>query len=195
MRSSRVTSLILVLVVCAVLIPAVRADSANNAFRIGAGYLDPDGEVDVSGVHFDADSTACYFVSYERRLIPWLGIDFEVLYADPDINATPIGGGATQTNSEQIFLGNAGINFHVLARSRVDLYLGAYFSYANFDKIFDDATGYGALAGIDIGLTKSGLLLNATVRYTLLQADLTQYPGASADFDPLVYQLGIGWRF
>jgi len=180
---------------CAVLAPGAAADSANNVFRFGAAWVDPDGEADVGGVHIDADTAVGYFVDYERRLIPWLGIDLQVGYAEPDITATPIGGGATASQGEAMFTGSAGINFHLLARSRVDLYLGAYANYTDFDETFDSATGYGAVVGLDIGLTKSGLALTMSVRYSLIEADLIAAPGTSVSFDPLIGQVGLGWRF
>jgi len=179
---------------CAVLAPRAAADSANNVFRFGAAWVDPDGEADVNGVHLDADTAVGYFVDYERRLIPWLGIDLQVGYAKPDITATPIGGGATASQGEALLTGSAGINFHLLARSRVDLYLGAYANYTDFDT-FDSATGYGGVVGLDIGLTKSGLALTISARYSIIEAELKASPGTSVSFDPLVGQLGLGWRF
>lgn len=179
---------------CTVLAPGAAADSANNVFRLGAAWVDPDGEADVNGVHIDADTAVGYFVDYERRLIPWLGIDLQAGYAKPDLTATPIGGGTTTSQGEALLTGSAGINFHLLARSRVDLYLGAYANYTDFDT-FDSATGYGAVVGLDIGLTKSGLALTISARYSLIEADLTGSPGTSVSFDPLVGQLGLGWRF
>jgi outer membrane protein W len=179
---------------CAMVAPGAAADSANNVFRFGAAWVDPDGEADVSGVHIDADTAVGYFVDYERRLIPWLGIDLQVGYAKPDITATPIGGGTTASQGEELFTGSAGVNFHLLARSRVDLYLGAYANYTDFDT-FDSATGYGGVVGLDIGLTKSGLALTISARYSFIEADLKSSPGTSVSFDPLVGQLGLGWRF
>jgi outer membrane protein W len=174
--------------------PAVRAESANNIFRVGAAWVDPDGEADVGGVHLDADTAIGYFADYERRLIPWLGIDLQVGYAKPDITATPIGGGTTASQGEALWTGSAGVNFHLLARSRVDLYLGAYANYTDFDT-FDSAGGYGGVFGLDIGLTKSGLALTISARYSIIEADLKSAPGTSVSFDPLVGQVGLGWRF
>ena len=62
-------------------------------------------------------------------------------------------------------------------------------------KTFDNAFGYGALLGLDVGLTKSGLIITGSVRYSETDAEFTQISGASAPYDPLVYELGLGWRF
>ena len=176
-----------------------RADSANNIFRFGAGWVVPNGKstVDSGGqdLTLNADNAWAYFVGYERRVIPWLGIDFQVLYAKPDFTATPVAGGPTTTQAEPTLTGNFGVNFHVFARSRFDLYLGAFAGYTVFDETFDNAFGYGGLLGLDIGLTKSGLVLTGSVRYSQTDADLKQISGASLPYDPLVYELGLGWRF
>jgi outer membrane protein W len=50
-------------------------------------------------------------------------------------------------------------------------------------------------AGLDIGLTESGLALNFAARYSMVEADFVQLAGASMDFDPLVAPVGLGWKF
>ena len=192
-------SIVVLLVLAALTTSAAYADSANNVLRFGVGWFDPDAESTIndgaSTIDFSADSATAYFVDYERRLIPWLGLDFEVNYAKPDFVATIGGGGGTATDSEAIITGSAGVNFHFLARSRVDFYAGAYAAWATFDDSFEDTFGYGALIGLDIGITKSGLAITGSVRYTQLEADVTGLNGQSVAFDPLLYQLGLGWRF
>ena len=178
---------------------AARADSANNVFRFGAGWVVPDGKttVDSGGqdVNLNADNAWAYYVGYEGRLLPWLGIDFQVLYAEPELTETPVTGGPSTTQSEKSLTGNLGVNFHLFARSRVDLYLGAFAGYTVFDETLNNAFGYGGLLGLDIGLTKSGLVITGSVRYSETDADFTQISGASLPYNPLVYELGLGWRF
>ena len=172
--------------------PALADESANNILRFGAGWLDPDGEVTSGGTNIDIDEAVSFFVDYERRLIPWIGLDFQVSYAKPEFQATS--GLVTASTDEATYTGTAGVNFHVLGRSRFDLYLGAFFAYTDFDTI-DAAEGYGAVAGFDIGITKSGLAITTAVKYAKMEIDLMTPPGGTADYDPLVYQLGLGWRF
>lgn len=180
-------------------ITVARADSANNIFRFGGAWVVPDGETVVNtgggNVNLDSEDGWGYFVDYERRLIPWLGIDMQVLYATPAFDATPAGGGATMSQSVTVWTGNLGVNFHFFARSRVDLYLGVFGGYTTFNTAVDDAFGYGGVLGLDIGLTKSGLVLTTGVRYSQTDADVTGTSGGSVPYDPLVYQLGLGWRF
>jgi outer membrane protein W len=171
------------------------ADSANNIFRFGAAWVVPDAKTTVSnGSSLDAQSEFGYFADYERRLIPWLGLDFQVLYASPVFDSTTAGG-TTVEKSVEVWTGSAGLNFHFFGRSRFDLYLGVFGGYTDFSANVDGAYNYGGVLGFDIGLTKNGLVLTTSARYSQTNADSTQYPGTSVPYDPLVYQLGLGWRF
>jgi outer membrane protein W len=194
MRRRIVSTCLIALGLAAGSINVARADSANNVFRFGGAWVVPDGDTDVNNVNLDSKDGWGYFIDYERRLIPWLGIDMQVLYATPAFEATP-SGGATSTQSVTVWTGNLGVNFHLFARSRVDLYLGVFGGYTTFDTAVDDAFGYGGVLGLDIGLTKSGLVLTTGVRYSQTDADVTGTSGGSVPYDPLVYQLGLGWRF
>ena len=173
------------------------ADVPNNIFRFGGAWVVPNGDSDFNDgtqdINFESKDGWGYFIDYERRLIPWLGLDFEVLYAQPDFEATA--GGVTTTDSVAVWQGNVGVNFHLFARSRFDLYLGAFAGWSDFDTEVDAAFGYGGVLGFDIGLTQSGLALTLGVRYSQTDADVTGVSGASVSYDPLVYQLGLGWRF
>ena len=188
-----VSTLVVVLGLVAGSITVARADDANNIFRFGGAWVVPDGETNVGNVNLDSEDGWGYFLEYERRLIPWLGLDFQVLYATPAFNATT--GATTTSDSVTVWTGNLGLNFHLFARSRVDLYLGAFGGYTTFDTQVDDAFGYGAVLGLDIGLTKSGLVLVTGVRYSQTEADVTGTSGGTVPYDPLVYELGLGWRF
>jgi outer membrane protein W len=194
MRRRFASTLLIVVMLVAGSMTVARADSANNIFRFGGAWVVPDGKTNVGSVNLDSTDGWGGFIDYERRLIPWLGIDFEVLYAQPDFEATPAGG-PTTTQSVTVWTGNVGVNFHLFARSRFDLYLGAFAGYTDFDAAVDNAFGYGGVLGFDIGLTKSGLALITGVRYSQTDADVTGTAGASVPYNPLVYQIGLGWRF
>jgi outer membrane protein W len=174
-------------------------EKANNAVRLGAAWVVPNGDTTIhqnqlDEAHITADNATGAFIDWEGRIMPWLGIDVEALYAKPEIHAFPVAGTET-TQSTKTYTGSVGVNFHVFSRARVDLYLGPYVSYTFFGNIFDDAFGYGGLLGLDVGLTKKGLLLTGSIRYTHSDADFTDINGATYPYNPLIYQLGIGWRF
>ncbi|HEX4822891.1 MAG TPA: outer membrane beta-barrel protein [Candidatus Polarisedimenticolaceae bacterium] len=174
-------------------------EKANNALRIGAAWVVPNGDTtihqnQVDQAHITADNATGFFIDWEGRIMPWLGIDVEGLYAKPKFHAFPVTGIET-VESTKTYTGSVGINFHVFSRARVDLYLGPYLAYTFFGNVFNDAFGYGGLLGLDIGLTKKGLILTGSVRYTHTDADFKDVNGATYPYDPLVYQLGLGWRF
>jgi outer membrane protein W len=174
-------------------------EKANNVVRLGAGWVVPNGDTTIEAnqvdeAHITADNASAFFIDYEHRLIPWLGVDFEATYAKPEFHSFPVTGTET-TVSEKTYTANLGINFHVFSRARVDLYLGPYVAYTFFGNVFDDAFGYGGLLGLDIGLTKKGLILTTSARYTHTDADFTDISGATYPYNPLQYQIGIGWRF
>jgi len=172
------------------------ADEPNNVFRFGAAWVVPDGEASLGGGNtLDAQDELGYFVDYERRLIPWLGLDFQVLYASPTFDVKDSTGTTTPGPSVEVWTGSAGVNFHFFGRSRFDLYLGAFGGYTDFSEDVDGAYSYGGVLGFDIGLTKNGLVLTTSVRYSVTDADSSTLPGTSIPYDPLVYQLGLGWRF
>jgi outer membrane protein W len=197
-------SLIAVVLVAGSINVARAADEPNNVFRFGAAWVVPDGETSLGGSNsLDAQDEIGYFLDYERRLIPWLGLDFQVLYATPTFAVRDDTTGATIPGTEtsvEVWTGSAGVNFHFFGRSRFDLYLGAFGGYTDFktDDPNDELDGtysYGGVLGFDIGLTKNGLVLTTSVRYSVTDADATQFPGLTVPYDPLVYQLGLGWRF
>ena len=196
MRRHLVSLTLIALVLVAVSTNVARAaDSPNNVFRFGAAWVVPDGESTLTnGDSLDAQDEFGYFVDYERRLIPWLGLDFQVLYASPVFDTTTPGGTPVEKSIE-VWTGSAGLNFHFFGRSRFDLYLGAFGGYTDFSADVDGAYNYGAVLGFDIGLTKNGLVLTTSVRYSVTDTDTTQTPVTSSPYDPLVYQLGLGWRF
>src|SRR5262245_18773115 len=113
------SSLLLVVGIAAGSVSVARADAANNIFRFGGAWVVPNGSDNYSdgleNVNFESTDGWGVFVDYERRLLPWLGLDFQVLYAEPDFEART--SSATVTNTVEVWNGNLGVNFHLFARS------------------------------------------------------------------------------
>jgi len=67
-----------------------------------------------------------------------------------------------------------------------------------FDSIFyDNVFGIALQAGIDIEIT-DGIYLNADVKYIMMESDWSINNGAvtgSAEINPLIIGLGVGYRF
>jgi outer membrane protein W len=176
-------------------------EKANNIVRFGVGWLDPDGEGDVESingiadVHLTADNASAFFLGYEGRLAPWFGLEFLASYAKPEFHAFPVDGSPGTNVEEKVYTATIGANFHVFSRARFDLYLGPMVGYSFFGDAFDNAFGYGAVLGADIGITKKGLALVAAIRYMRTDADTSDTPSSTVPYNPLLYQLGLGWRF
>ena len=176
-----------------------RADAANNIFRFSLGWVEPyaDTTVTIQGqdVNLESSGAATGLFDYEGRVLPWLGLDVQASYGMSQVTATPSAGGTSTSQDITNISGTFGVNFHFFGRSRVDLYLGPYASYSSFYSTFEDAFGYGAVLGLDFALTKSGLALTSSVRYTITDTDLTADPSISVSYDSLLFELGLGWRF
>jgi outer membrane protein W len=196
MRRHLVFLTLVVLVLAAVSTNVARADGEpNNVLRFGVAWVVPSGDTTTlpgGNTSIETNDGYGFYVDYERRIVPWFGLDTQILWASPAVDTS--GANGTTSNSLAVWTGSFGTNFHFFGRSRFDLYLGLFGSYTAFNEGLDDAWGYGGVLGFDIALTKSGLALLTGVRYsqTGTQEIAT---GSDVPYDPLVYQLGLGWRF
>ena len=195
MRRHVVSLTLIALVLAAVSTNVARAaeDMPNNILRFGLAWVVPGGDpTTIGGATFETNDGYGFYADYERRIVPWFGLDTQILWATPAID---INGGTTST-SLSVWTGSFGPNFHFFGRSRFDLYLGLFGSYTAFSETLDNAWGYGGVLGFDIALTKSGLALLMGVRYSQTGTNyVVSGTSTSVDFDPLTYQLGLGWRF
>jgi len=195
MRRHAVSLTLIALVLAAVSTNVARAaeDMPNNILRFGLAWVVPGGDpTTIGGATFETNDGYGFYADYERRIVPWFGLDTQILWDTPAID---INGGTTST-SLSVWTGSFGPNFHFFGRSRFDLYLGLFGSYTAFSETLDNAWGYGGVLGFDIALTKSGLALLMGVRYSQTGTNyVVSGTSTSVDFDPLTYQLGLGWRF
>jgi outer membrane protein W len=170
-------------------------DMPNNILRFGLAWVVPGGDPTTIGdVTFETNDGYGFYADYERRIVPWFGLDTQILWATPAVDT--LGTSGTTSNSLTVWTGSFGTNFHFFGRSRFDLYLGLFGSYTSFSETLDNAWGYGGVLGFDIALTKSGLAILMAVRYSQVGTNyVVSGNSASVDFDPLTYQLGLGWRF
>ena len=198
MRRHFVSLTLIALVLAAVSTNVARAaeDMPNNILRFGLAWVVPGGDPTTlqNGDTFEPNDGYGFYADYERRIVPWFGLDTQILWATPAIDTS--GANGTTSNSLNVWTGSFGTNFHFFGRSRFDLYLGIFGSYTAFSADLDDAWGYGGVLGFDIALTKSGLALLTGVRYSQTGTNyVVSGTSTSVDFDPLTYQLGLGWRF
>ena len=195
MRRHLVSLTLIALVLAAVSTNVARAaeDMPNNILRFGLAWVVPGGDpTTIGNATFETNDGYGFYADYERRIVPWFGLDTQILWATPAIDTSGTSG--TTSNSLAVWTGSFGTNFHFFGRSRFDLYLGLFGSYTAFSETLDNAWGYGGVLGFDIALTKSGLALLTGVRYSQTGTH-EEVSGTDVDFDPLTYQLGLGWRF
>ncbi len=151
-------------------------------------------------------------VDLEYRASKRLGIDFGVLSASPGIEVEvgdqPLTVSASgDLNVTPIY---AGLNIHLTPDSRFDLYIGPYLAYVNYGEFklaagpslvesftTESDFGFGGVVGLDIGFGDSQLFLSTTVRYLEATLEATSSDGdpGTTDIDPMIYGLGIGFRF
>ena len=200
MRRHLVSLTLTALVLAAVSTNVARAsdDMPNNILRFGLAWVVPGGGTATlpNGDTFDTNDGYGFYADYERRIVPWFGLDTQILWAQPAIDTTT--GNATASTDLTVWTGSFGPNFHFFGRSRFDLYLGLFGSYTDFSNTLESDWGYGGVLGFDIALTKNGLALLMAVRYSQTgtnNVDSVTGVSTPVDFDPLTYQLGLGWRF
>jgi outer membrane protein len=100
---------------------------------------------------------------------------------------------------------------HLSPDSRFDLYIGpllAYVVYSSFDLVVDpwfltegfetrNDFGIGVNLGLDIRLGEGGWLLTAAFKYldTTLEASPPDESIGRTDINPMIFSVGIGYRF
>lgn len=81
------------------------------------------------------------YVDYERRIVPWFGLDTQILRATPAIDTSGATGG-TSWDKLTVWTGSFGHNFHFFGRARGDLHLGFFGSHTEFSEHVDNALVY-----------------------------------------------------
>ena len=196
---------------------AAGAADGPMQLRVFALSMDPTGDtvfVPDTGerTRFDADAGYGGGVELEYRASERFGVDFGVLTADPMIDALiDETGGITASAQLRVTPVYVGLNVHLTPTSRADLYAGpllAYVAYSSFDLVTDpwflkeefvteNDWGVGIAVGLDVRLGDRGWLLNAAFRYldTTLEASPPDGSIGTTDVDPMIFSVGVGYRF
>jgi outer membrane protein len=148
----------------------------------------------------------------EYRVSRRLGIDFGVLTASPviDVLIDEVGviSASAQPRITPIY---AGLNVHLTPDRPLDIYIGpmlTYVVYSSFDLVTDpwfcresfvtqNDFGIGFNLGLDIRLGDAGWLITAAFKYldTTLEASPPDESIGRTDIDPMIFSIGIGYRF
>ena len=217
-RNHFVSMTLLILFMALASMPAqVSAEDERWALRFAVVSMDPRGSlvtVAETGeqISYSSSSGIGLGIDLEYRASRRLGIDFGVLSASPNI-AVEVGEepftvrGSGDLNATPLY---AALNVHLTPDSRFDLYVGPLVAYVKYDGfklaagpgLIEEFTtendfGFGGVVGLDIGLGDGQWLLNAAVRYIDTTLEATSLDGGlgTTDWDPMIYSVGVGFRF
>ena len=199
--------------------PDAAAAGEGWLLRFGGVWVDPDVNVDTidsAGSRARARSVddINLGVGAEYRFSRRLGLDLGVAFAEPEIGLTvdfPTGQVLAATSGIDFTPITAGLNFHFTPDSRFDLYAGPLLGYVLYGDVgFDAGDGLtaefeskddfalGAQLGADIAIGKGGWSVNMALKYLaadLQVSDLDDGERTDVSFDPIMFNMGLGYRF
>jgi hypothetical protein len=207
MFKNRIWMLTLCLTTAGFLGPSLLAQDTHFKVYGGPAYVSPMSNSDVTFDSFhdtvEAEKRVGWNLGFEGRWGHLMGLEVDYVNATQDVKF----GGTTIGDAEFSPL-TATLNFHLIHTKIVDFYVGPSYSFVNWGRIHlnsdggtlfdssdlgtDSANGWGASAGLDIGLGKH-IALTGGLKY--LKVDLELKSGPSVNVDPLVARLGVAVRF
>ena len=197
----------------------ITADAGDGLWqlRISGLSMKPTGDTVVvpdtgERIPFNAGNGYGFGIDLEYRVSRRLGIDFGVLTATPVIDVLIDEVGVISASAKpRITPLYAGLNVHLTPDSPLDLYIGpmlAYVIYSSFDLVVDpwfltegfvtqNDFGIGVNLGLDIRLGDAGWLFTAAFKYldTTLVASPPDESIGRTDIDPMIFSIGVGYRF
>jgi len=202
---------------CSLYPTAANAGDGPWRLRLFAVSMNPTGDTVVvpdtgDRIHFDASGGYGGGLEFEYRASRLLGIDFGALTASPVIDVLIDEVGVISASAQpRISPVYAGVNFHLTPDNTADLYVGpllAYVIYSSFDLVTDpwflrewfvteNDWGIGVNAGVDVRLGDAGWLLTVAFKYldTTLEASPPDESIGRTDIDPMIFSIGVGYRF
>ena len=202
---------------CALYPSNVDAGDSPWQLRISGLSMNPTGDTVVvpdtgERIAFNAGNGYGFGIDLEYRVSRRLGIDFGVITATPVIDVLIDEVGVISASAKpRITPLYAGLNVHLTPDSPLDLYIGpmlAYVIYSSFDLVVDpwfltegfvtqNDFGIGVNLGLDIRLGDAGWLFTAAFKYldTTLVASPPDESIGRTDIDPMIFSIGVGYRF
>ncbi len=192
------------------------ADQGDWTLRFGGIGVDSDmgfSEVDEDGARVDLSTNtgAGVGVSAEFQRNPRVGVEIGAMQTSNDVELTASFLGMellTVKDTMTPTTVSLGANFHLSPDARGDFYAGPVVAYMvpndirftfqgeSIDVQADNATGFGAVMGFDYPFGDQGWMFCTSLRY--LEADLDFVTEGDRDtlaYDPLVFGIGLGYRF
>lgn len=217
----RTTLLCLPFLALTLLADAANAQDDRWQLRAGGVWVNPDvsfidEDNDGDRVKAGADSGIGFGLSFERRFSSRLGLEIGALFAEPDVtlDANLADGGRFNVSDGVPFTAfTAGLNIHLTPDKSVDLYVGPLLGYVLFGDLgfrtqvagetiaqnfsSNDEFALGAQIGADISFGDGPWSLNVAAKYLDAGLEVTDEGGEATDlgFDPLILNVGFGYRF
>ncbi len=204
-------------VFCALCPSTADAGDGPWLLRISGLSMNPTGDtvyVPDTGeqIAFDSGKGYGFGIDLEYRMSRRLGIDFGALTATPVIDVLIDEAGVISASARpRITPIYVGLNIHLTPHGTFDAYIGpvlAYVFFSSFDLVTDpwfyregfvteNDFGIGANAGLDVRLGGDGWLLSANFKYleTTLVASPPDESIGRTDIDPMIFSIGVGYRF
>ena len=157
----------------------------------------------------DLGSGSAFGIEAEYQFKDWFGLGLGILSAEPDAGYQLDLGELWAMDEDGLEMSSfyAGPLFHLTPRSRVDLFVGPFVAFTDFDDLefsalginreidFDSEFGFGLKLGLDIpfrpdgnwGLHLGTIYLDATAE--------TDPPDFELDVDPWLFNVGLSYRF
>jgi outer membrane protein len=176
--------------------PVVHAATGDTVLRAKIINIDPSTSSSIPGLDVDNELTAELGLTY--FLSPNWAMDLGVTTAKHDVTLNGAGIGTTK-----IWPVNVIAQYHFLPGAMFQPYVGAGVNYTRFSSVnilggaIDlDKNSFGPViqAGFDWPINNQ-LSLNVDVKKVWIDTDVSGAAAGGLDIDPVVYGVGIGYRF
>jgi outer membrane protein len=174
---------------------AAEGEEAETVLRARVINIDPDTSSSIPGL--DVDSQVAPEIGLTYFFSPNVGLDIGVATAEHDVTLSGANIGTVQILPINI------TGIYRFQMQRLQPYVGAGLNYTRFTSVdlvggaVDvDSSSIGPViqAGLDWPIANN-LVVNADIKKIWLDTEVTGAASGSLDVDPLVYGVGIGWRF
>lgn len=206
MRTKRLAVAALVALCFSGFATQAQAEKGDMQIRFGVLYSMPTSDLSEPGETLELDEAFGYQGSFEFLLTDLIGIEPAISGAKHDVCVEEQGGQEYTLGDINVFMLGANVNFHLLRRDRIDLYVGPTIAYAFWGDLktsmfpdnfpAEDDFVFGANVGIDIPFGSGQWAFNAALTY--LAADVTLEGNADEPdlgVDPIQIKAGLRYRF
>jgi outer membrane protein len=176
--------------------PMANAKEGDLILRLKAISISPDASSDIAGLDVDDKATGEIGLTYFLR--PQWALDVGITTAKHDIT---LGGAAI--GSTKILPINVIAQYHFAPGGNLRPYVGAGVNYTNFSDVNIlggavslDSSSFGPVvqAGLDWAFADKWML-NVDLKKVWISTDASGAASGRVDIDPLVYGIGIGYKF